>query len=213
MKAAWIAGLGLALGLVLMPTQAQAGHGGWAIGVNFGLPVYYRPWYGCCGYPYPYTYYQPYPVYVAPPPIYVAPPPLVQAVPAAPATAATPAAPANPVYRTAQATQTPQAAPVSDTRQTDLGRHLRELGSSDENVRAEAVLQLGRMRATNALDPVAARLAGDTSPVVREAAARSLGLMASAKALPALERAAQHDADRDVRRSAQFSIEVIQTNR
>ncbi|MFL5245203.1 MAG: HEAT repeat domain-containing protein [Gemmataceae bacterium] len=214
-KATWIGGFGLALSFMLVPTHAEAGQGGLAIGLNFGFPGYYRPWYGYCGYPYgypyPYGYYQPYPIYVTPPPVYVASPPVVQAAPApgvAPA-----AAPANPVYRTAQATQPAQTDPASDGRQTESARLLRQLSNVDENARSEAVLQLGRMRATNALDPVAARLAGDKSPAVRDAAARALGLMASTKALPALERAARLDADRDVRRSAQFSIEVIQTNR
>jgi HEAT repeat protein len=46
---------------------------------------------------------------------------------------------------------------------------------------------------------------------VRESAARALGLIASTKGLPALQRAAQVDEDRDVRRSAQFAIEVIQS--
>jgi HEAT repeat protein len=63
------------------------------------------------------------------------------------------------------------------------------------------------------VDPLAATLAGDRSPAVRDAAARALGLIASPQALPALERAAQADADRDVRRSAQFAVEVIQANR
>jgi HEAT repeat protein len=60
---------------------------------------------------------------------------------------------------------------------------------------------------------LAATLAGDRSPVVRESAARALGLIGSAQALPALQRAAQADSDRDVRRSAQFAVEVIQTRR
>jgi len=46
---------------------------------------------------------------------------------------------------------------------------------------------------------------------VRESAARALGLIASPSALPALQRAAQVDADRDVRRSAQFAVDVIQS--
>ncbi len=46
----------------------------------------------------------------------------------------------------------------------------------------------------------------------REAAAQALGLIATPKALPALTRAAQADQDRDVRRTAQFSIEIIHAN-
>jgi HEAT repeat protein len=47
---------------------------------------------------------------------------------------------------------------------------------------------------------------------VREAAARALGLIGSARALPALQHAAQADNDRDVRNSARFAVDVIQTN-
>jgi HEAT repeat protein len=71
-------------------------------------------------------------------------------------------------------------------------------------------MQLGRLRAQRAIDPLAATLAGDKSAAVRDAAARALGLIGSPKALPALRRAAQLDADKDVRRSAQFSVEVVQ---
>ena len=62
-----------------------------------------------------------------------------------------------------------------------------------------------------AIDPLAATLSGDVSPTVRESAARGLGLIASPSALPALQRAAQADGDRDVRRSAQFAADVIQS--
>jgi HEAT repeat protein len=70
-------------------------------------------------------------------------------------------------------------------------------------------LQLGRLRAAEAIDPLAATLAGDSNPRVREAAARALGLIGSQKALPALQQAAQTDSDPTVRHSAEFSIDVI----
>ena len=60
-------------------------------------------------------------------------------------------------------------------------------------------MELGRTKSERALDPLAATLAGDRSPVVRDAAARALGLIASPKALPALTHAAQADTDRDER--------------
>jgi HEAT repeat protein len=87
---------------------------------------------------------------------------------------------------------------------------LQALADPNEKVRADTVIQLGRLRVQEAVDPVAATLAGDQSPAVREAAARALGLIGSSKALPALQRAAQLDNDRDVRHSAQFALEVIQ---
>jgi len=75
------------------------------------------------------------------------------------------------------------------------------------------VMQLGRLRALAGIDPLAATLAGDRSPLVREAAARGLGLIGSPKALPALQHAAMADPDRDVRHSAQFAAEVVQSGR
>jgi HEAT repeat protein len=48
--------------------------------------------------------------------------------------------------------------------------------------------------------------------VVREAAARALGLIALPASLNALQHAAQADDDRDVRRSAAFAADVIRTN-
>jgi HEAT repeat protein len=75
----------------------------------------------------------------------------------------------------------------------------------------ESALQLGRLRASDAVDPLAATLAGDRSPQVREAAARALALIGSSKGLPALEQAARADADPTVRHSAEFSIDVIRT--
>jgi len=56
-------------------------------------------------------------------------------------------------------------------------------------------------------------LASDRSPAVRDSAARALGLIGSRASLAALDRAAQSDDDRDVRRSAQFAAEVIRTDR
>ena len=78
-------------------------------------------------------------------------------------------------------------------------------------MRLDAVTQLGRMRAMRAIDPLAATLAGDQSPGVREAAAHSLGLIASPKALPALNRAIQNDPDRAVHKAAEFAVEIIQS--
>jgi hypothetical protein len=192
-RAAGLAFLGL---LTLHGSHAQAGHGGWAIGVNIGGPVYYRPWYPCYGYY--YRPYYPYPVYVAPPPVVVQPAPVVQAVSAEP-----------PVY-TAPPPVVARAS-AAEPQQLEAERLLQSLGDPNEQVRIESALQLGRLRAQQAVDPLAASLAGDRSPAVREAAARALGLIGSSKALPALQRAAQADSDRDVRHSAQFAAEVVQT--
>lgn len=179
--------------LGLSGNLAQAGR--WGVGVYVG-PGYYGPYYG--GYYAPY-YYAPYPVYAAPP-VVVQQAPVVQQVPVA--------QPANPA-----------PAPVvarsqgADTWQADVDRNLQQLADANDQVRADSVMQLGRLKAQVAVDPLTATLAGDRSPQVREAAARALGLIGSAKAVPALQHAAQADNDRDVRHSAEFALDVLQSNR
>jgi hypothetical protein len=195
--------------------------GGWSI--RFGGPIYvgaYYPYYR------PYYYYRPYPVIVAPAPVVLEQVPVVQPAPVyqsssppaaeeqipAPRKVAPEGLPPAPVPA-----MPPPLAPASATqpkplnqRQLDIDNSLRQLADQDARIREEAVMQLGRTRAQRAVDPLAATLAGDSSAAVRDAAARALGLIGSPKALPALRRAAQVDADKDVRRSAQFSIEVVQ---
>jgi HEAT repeat protein len=102
----------------------------------------------------------------------------------------------------------PAAAPAAD-----INRQLQLLADPDERVRADSAMELGRLRAVRAVDPLAATLAGDRSAMVRESAARALALIGSSKALPALQQAALSDSDRDVRHSAQFAIEVVRTGR
>jgi HEAT repeat protein len=100
--------------------------------------------------------------------------------------------------------------PVS-SQQSEITRNLDQLANASDQVRKESALQLGRLRTLEAVDPLAATLAGDRSPQVREAAARALALIGSSKALPALEQAVRADADSTVRHSAEFSIDVIRT--
>ncbi len=208
-------------------TSAQAGHGVFALGVNIGVPApgyYYRPYYYR-----PYYYGYPYPVYAAPYPVYspvvVQPAPVVQPVPvttptpsySVPVPEPAPAPAPVPSPTSTSATAVPRLTPVAQTpalvvsQSADIRHHLQQLANADERVRADSAIQLGRLHAVQAVDPLAATLAGDRSPLAREAAARALGLLGSAQALPALQRAAQVDSDRDVRRSAQFAMEVIQS--
>jgi hypothetical protein len=204
-----MAGMAILWGSALGIPAAQ---GGWSVGVRFHVPVggYHHHWhpYGHYGY-----HYRPYPVYVAPPPVYVAPPvvlqpaPVVQPVYPAPTYAPAPRPTAQPV---APATN---PAPAQVASSGEAARLLALLADPDEKVRADAAVQLGRLKASQAVDPLAATLAGDRSPVVREAAARALALIGSSRGLAALKRAALADADRDVRHSAQFAIDVIQTGR
>lgn len=190
-------------------STARAGHGcgpHWSIGIGIGVPVY-RPYYYPYGYPYGYPYY-----YYPPPPPVVVQQPVIQQVPVpvqqVPAAAPAAAAPQQVQYQGVQPTSQVQlhSAPAANT-----DYYLQQLTNADERVRADSVMQLGRSKEQRVIDPLAATLSGDRSAVVRESAARALGLVGSPAALPALQHAAQTDSDRDVRRSAQFAVEVIQS--
>jgi hypothetical protein len=203
----WLLALGIVLGLATTAATVEA-HGFIGVGVNIGFPVYPRPY---CG-PYYYPYYRPYPVYVGPA-VYVAPPPPVVIeqppvyVPAAVVrTTPTPGTPSSP-YQEPPIAQRPQ-----DVKQADISRHLPLLNDADERTRSDAAMDLGRLKAQSAIDVLCSVLTNDKSALVRESAARALGLIASPRALGALQNAAQVDNDRDVRRSAQFSAEVIRAN-
>src|SRR6516162_2416075 len=158
------------LGVSAIPAQA-GGH--WGVGINIGFPVY-RPWYPCYG----YGWYYPPPYYYAPvviqQPVAVQPV-AVQPAPAQPAPAAQPSysGPA-PVHAPTPVT-TAHLQPVN-TQQSEINQHLNQLVNSNDQMRKDSALQLGRLRAQEAVDPLAATLAGDRSPQVREAAARGLAL-------------------------------------
>jgi hypothetical protein len=196
-------------GVVLAVMPWSVAHAGGFIGVNIGFPIggcyHHYPYYGG------YYYYRPYPaVYAVPAPIYVQPPPLVETVPVqpvypAPATVAAPAPALAPVPAT-----TIRAS--GEGRQSDIDQCLAHLANPDEKVRADMALQLGRLHALRAVDSLNSTLAKDPSPAVRDATARALGLIGSNASLTALDRAAQEDNDRDVRRSAQYAAEVIRAN-
>jgi hypothetical protein len=175
-----------ALALVCLPWAAQAG---WSVGVRIGVPCY-RPYYG-------YYYYSPYPVYVRPAPLIVEPAPVLQPVPV----------PVESVHTL------PAPTPVPATESpSQIEQYLQQMSGPDEHVRAEAMVQLGRLKAQRAVEPLSRALASDRSATVREAAARALGLIGSPASLAALQRAAQADDDREVRHSAQFAAEVIRAN-
>ena len=187
-------------------TSAQAGpYTSWSVSV--GGPVY-RPYY-----PYPYYGYGYYrPAYYGPAPIYLEAPPMV-VVPSR-AAACSPCAQPS----VSQASPIPSEPPViqigaqlETPATTSVEGHLANLRNPSEAVRANSVLELGRMRAATAVDPLNATLAGDQSPVVRDAAARALGMIGSPRSLTVLMHSGQADADRDVRRSAQFAVDVIRS--
>jgi hypothetical protein len=191
--------------LTLTPVQSHGrtfvsvgfGFGGPYCGWGWGPWGYYRP------YPYYYGYYPPPVVYAPPPPVVVQPAPAVVAPPPPPAPA-----PAQPIYRSAA----PGPDEVSTGTSGNVGHNIQLLSNPSENVRQNAAMDLGRARVDQAVDPLCATLAGDTSPAVRDAAARALGLIGAQRSLPALIRAAQADNDRDVRHSAQFAVEIIRSN-
>lgn len=207
------------LGAPITTTEAQA----WGFGISIGVPVYpyHRPYYPGWGYyrPYAYPYGYPYiypaaPVVVVgstPQPVLVQPSlnPAVVAVPAVAGPALGPppaiASAAPPAAGTIiQANNTESASRVEQL--------LGQLSHSQESVRRDAAMDLGRLKSAKAVDPLVKMLAADSSPAVREATARALGLIAAPQTLTALIRAAQVDQDRDVRHSAQFSVEIIRTN-
>jgi hypothetical protein len=194
------------VGIVAVENPAQAWCGPhWSIGIGIGVPVYrpYYPYY----YPYPYGY--PYYYYPPPAPVVVQQP-VIQQVPVQGA----------PVQQQQAPQQYPQQVPPPapsqvQTRSAPVANseyYIHQLASPDEHVRAESALQLGRTKDPRAVDPLAATLSGDRSPAVRESAARALGLLGSQNALPALQHAVQTDTDHDVRRSAQFAVDVIQNH-
>ncbi len=175
--------LGGALAAVMV-TATPALQAGWSVGVRFNFPFG-----GHCCHPH---YCRPYPVFVHPAPVFVQPVPVYQ--------------PVQPLY---PAPATSYAPPAPDG---DVERYQQGLQHPDDRERAEAALQLGRLRAAGSVAPLSAALSNDRSPRVRDAAARALGLLGSPEALTALQRAAQADEDRDVRRSASYAAEVIRTN-
>jgi hypothetical protein len=183
------------LALAFLPWSAQAGPR-WSVNVGIGVP-WCGPYYGCYR---PYYYYRPYYV-VEPAPVVVAPAPVVvqQPVAVVPQAAVT-AAPASTVIR-AQAPEPPE-----------VERYLQHLDNPDDRARAEAAIQLGRLKVERAVEPLSRMLAADRSPQVRESAARALGLIGSPDATAALQRAAQADDDREVRTSARFAVDVIRAS-
>jgi hypothetical protein len=189
--------LALALCLTL---SAAAANAGWSVGIGVGWPGWYGPY--CRPH-----YWYPGPVYVVgpPPPVYVAPA-VVQPVYSAPV----PEVPTAPAPTPTPSPSLPEPRRVPQAQLTSFDNYLRSLRDADEHVRLDTVTQLGRMKSLRAVDPLAATLAGDSSAAVREAAAKALGLIGSPAALPALNRAAQADADRDVRHTAKFAAEIIQ---
>ncbi len=196
-------------GLLLLGGTATS-QAGVRIGVGIGLPLwggpyYYRPYYWG-----PPVVYAPPPVYVAPAPAVVVqqpaqvppPPPVVTQSPPQSAEPPETAPPPRPVPTAVRA-----AAPASNA-----GGLPAPLNDPNPEVRADAIMDLGRNRDRQAVAPITRALREDSSPVVREAAARALGLIALPASLDALQRAALGDQDRDVRRSAAFAAEVIRAN-
>ena len=173
--------------------------------VSFGLRIgpgyYYGPGPYYYGYGYPY-YYGPGPIIVegAPPPIVVRQaPPASEAVPPPAPAYVPPAANVIPLQNIAPASPRVDAL-------------VQQLNDPSETVRRDVAMDLGRMKADRAVEPLMNLLSKDSSAIVRDGAARALGLIAARRSLNALIYAAQADNDRDVRHSAQFAIEVIRTN-
>jgi hypothetical protein len=199
-------------------------------GVGVGGPVYYRP-YGCYHHRcYGWGYYRPYGfgVVVAPPvvvgaaPIVVQQPAVVQQpvvvqptyTPPPPPPSQAPAPLPMPIPSTTSSAAAPSVMPTAGVGSTraDIDAALQQLRSDNEQARADAAVNLGRLHAEQAIGPLVKALNSDHSPKVREAAARGLGLIGSPSALSALQYAAQADDDPQVRHSAAFAYETIRNN-
>ena len=186
----------LAAAALALPAPAARAH--WGVRIGIGFPIFVGPpcWYHPC-----------YPVVVQPAPVVVQPVPVYQPVYPAPVpvpapAAAVPTVPAAPVV----------ARSVSPEEPHDLQTCLQRLQQPDERERIEAIGHLGRLRSPSAIGPLAGALNNDRSPAVRDAAAKALGLIGSPDALAALQRAAQADEDRDVRRDASYAADVIRAS-
>jgi hypothetical protein len=209
----------LVLSVLVLLTATASSQAGWRVGIGIGIPFYGPPYYYR---PYPYYYYGAPVVYAVPPPVVVAPAPVPAVVQPAPVVTRSPGetiepAPALPPPPPASPSQAPATLPaptpvVRGVRPASYRSDLQELNDPDVNVRADAIMRLGRNRDRQAVGPITRCLREDGSPVVREAAARALGLIALPASLSALQHAAQADEDRDVRRSAAFAADVIRTN-
>src|SRR6266851_5655434 len=110
------------LALLCLPWAVHAHGGGWSVGIRFGVPVYYRPYYDG------YYYYRPYPVYVQPAPVVLQPAPVVLQSSPAPEQI-------NPSPTLLPAPTTVPAV-VAQPRQDQVDPYLRQLSSADENARA-----------------------------------------------------------------------------
>src|SRR5262249_26280144 len=86
---------------------------------------------------------------------------------------------------------------------------MQALGSADERARSDAAMELGRIRAEAAGDRLANLPANGPRPPARGNAPRHLGPYGPPPRRQPLRYAAQADNARDVRHSAQFSMEVI----
>jgi hypothetical protein len=219
----WALAIVIAVGVPWSASQA-----GVYMGVGFGGPCYHR--WGGCGWGYGwggYGFYRPYGfgVVVAPPvvvgatPVVVQQPAVVQqpvvVQPAYTPPAPQPPAPLPPPTPTpsSSADYSNEVRPASiNAGQGDLDTILQQLREGDERIRADAAVRLGRLRSERAVGPLVKALNSDGSPIVREAAARGLGLIGSPSSLSALQYAAQADDDREVRHSASFAAETIRGN-
>ncbi len=189
-------------------TQTSEAHGPY---IRFGIGIspgfFYGPGPYYYGYPYGYPYYYAPPpavVYETTPRVIVrqSPPPIVETVP--PPAPSTPTPPPPP----------PSVIPIQNSAPASpaVDALMAKLSDTNEMVRRDAAMDLGRMKEAKAVDALIQMMSKDASPIARDGATRALGLIAAPRSLNALIYAAQADNDRDVRHSAQFAVEIIRTN-
>jgi hypothetical protein len=185
--------------MLLSAVLGQETRAGWSVGVTIGAPYCHHRCHP------PFAVYRPYPIYVRPAPVFVQPVTVVE-----PVEVYQPVPVVRPVAPSTSRSVLPPPSPVESNE--DVERYQRQMQSAEPRERAEAIMQLGRLRAPGAREALTAALNNDRSPLVRETAARALGLFGSPDSLDALQRAAQTDEDREVRRSASYAAEVIRAN-
>jgi hypothetical protein len=200
-------------------------HGGVFISVGGFYPGYWGLGYGP-GY-WGYDYYPPTYAMTAPPVIYQAPPSNYAYPPTPipkeslpPPSQKTPVS-GNEVKAGAGTSEERNAGPlltltnaipVSNQAEPQVDSLIGQLTLTDDATRIDAAIQLGRMKAGSAVAALSNVLTQDANPMVRDSAARALGLIGSPEGLSALIRAALGDDSREVRRSSQFAVDVIRWN-
>jgi HEAT repeat protein len=127
--------------------------------------------------------------------------------------------PPNPPAEASTSATSPPSAPI---RRTDrvvalgesgdlahVGELIESLGDPDGNVRRLAASALGKLRATEAVEPLLELLAGETGPQVRQYSIVALGRIGDSRAIPSLQRIAEDSAEKGYNRIAAWDAVML----